>query len=335
VVLELMEGNLNEYFDSSDYNIKESNQLCEDVIKGLRHLHWQDILHRDLTPGNILYKTHPKLCLRIADFGLSRHIGSTSIPTVHSTNAGTRCWIAPEVITCKAGTNVYTKSSDIFVCGVVLHYILSKRKHPFAPNDCAEKSELEINNKTEANVIDGKIVGWDDSLCPESTHLVTKMLDSDESKRPTAAEALAHPLFWTKKKKNDFLIAVGNQKPEFKPRATRSPPLSAVEMDLETGFGTIVKFPKWDDPRYPHMPFIYSGITRNGSRYDTSSLVELVRFIRNAYAHVTEIISKPDLLLKDYVFLEYFPNLVIEVYKAVTTHRWDQTREEIKRAINQ
>jgi hypothetical protein len=133
-----------------------------------------------------------------------------------------------------------------------------------------------------------KLEGWDNSLCPEANHLIRKMLENDEGRRPrpTAAEAASHPLFWTKRKKIDLLIAVGNQKPEFTcPRAKRLFPLSAVETDLETSYSTLVKYVmKWDDPKYLHMPVIYSEMTKKRSPYDTFSLVELVRFIRNAYA---------------------------------------------------
>ena len=44
--------------------------LCKDIITGLEFLHEQNIFHRDLKPQNILYKEHPKLCLKYADFGL-------------------------------------------------------------------------------------------------------------------------------------------------------------------------------------------------------------------------------------------------------------------------
>jgi serine/threonine protein kinase len=331
VVLELMEGNLDEYLDST-YDMKESVTLCEDVVKGLEFLHGRNILHRDLKPTNILYKSYPKLCLKIADFGLSRRTDSTQpLTTVYGTNVGTRCWIAPEVLKSR---KEHSPFSDIFACGLVFHYIFSVKKHPFSPADCVGKGFFEVNNATENNILNDKMEGLDNSLSPEAALLVEKMLECDKSKRPSASEALVHPLFWSKKKKIDLLIAVGNQNPEFTcPRAKRSPPLSAVEMDLENGFGTILKFPKWDDPRNKHMPDNYSEKTKQTSPYDTFSLVELVRFIRNAYAHVTET-SQPNLLLKDFVFLEYFPNLVTEVFKAVTTHGWDQTRDEVITVIN-
>ena len=147
----------------------------------LQFLHEQKILHRDLKPQNILYKVHPKLCLKIADFGLSRTVDS-ECTTVYGTLAGTRWWIAPEVLRCKKhGVDPisFAQTSDVFSCGIPLHYILSARKHPFNPADCASKNELQVSHETEANIMNDKMDGWDNSLCPEATHLVKKMLENN------------------------------------------------------------------------------------------------------------------------------------------------------------
>jgi hypothetical protein len=85
------------------------------------------------------------------------------------------------------------------------------------------------------------------------------------------------------------------------------------------------------------MPAIYTEMVKKRKwPYDTYSVIELLRFIRNAIAHVSQD-KRPTpirkLLLENFVFLDYFPNLVMEVFKVVTTQGWDQTREEIVYAI--
>ena len=177
-------------------------------------MHRQKILHRDLKPHNILYKVHPKTCLKIADFGLSRIIDSVST-TVYGTVASTRCWIASEVLTSKTDSvekNRFEPASDMFSCGILLHYILSGQKYPFNPTDYASKSELQVSGETEVNIMNGKMDCWDNSLPPEATHLVKRMLENKEKDRPNAEEALEHPVFSSKGKKVDFIEAVGNQK---------------------------------------------------------------------------------------------------------------------------
>ena len=204
----------------------------------------------------------------IADFGLSRRVDSTGSISVYSTNVGTRCWIAPEVL--KAPKD-YSKPSDIFSCGLLLHYILAIKKHPFAtPSAGGPKLSLLQTHETEANLIANRMEGWDESICSEARHLVKKMLDVEGSIRPTAADTSEHPLFWTKKKKIDVLTSVANQ-PEFEcPRHKRTS-LTAVETDLETNFSTIVVHPTWDDdPANLHMPAIYTEMKKHKT-YNTSS----------------------------------------------------------------
>ncbi|KAK3747914.1 hypothetical protein QZH41_000188 [Actinostola sp. cb2023] len=336
IVLELMEGHLDDYLMnvSFDHDALESTPLCKDVVMGLKYLHEhkpKSILHRDLKPGNILYKTHPKLCFKIADFGLSSPIDGASKTTVLGTNVGTRCWIAPEVI--RSTNHQHSMSSDVFACGLILHYILSSQKHPFNPADCKdkhgkEKSAILIDHEIQQNMLNNNMEGWNNCLSPEATHLVKQMLD--ETQRPSAADALNHPMFWSNKKKMDFLSAVGNQQ-EIKCPVIGH--LNAVETDLEATFPTIVKHTTWNDAMYTHMPDIHYDMTQpivktgkkgklytvSPKKYNTGSVVELIRFIRNAIAHASDA-SRPSLfskqILEDCVFLDEFPSLVLVVFKA-------------------
>ena len=164
------------------------------------------------------------------------------------------------------------------------------------------------------------------------------MLESNKYERPTAEVAANHPLFWLNEKKVNFLKAVGNQKKFECPRVKRDPPLTNVETDMEKGFGTTVTHGSWNSSKHNRMPEIYKTMTKGKGRrsgYDTSSAVELVRFIRNVYEHYKEktvntTIGIEQLLFEDFVFLKNFPALVMESYKAVTTHGWDKTRADIE-----
>ena len=85
------------------------------------------------------------------------------------------------------------------------------------------------------------------------------------------------------------------------------------------------------------MPNILAEMTRGRGRkhYDTRSAVELVRFIRNVYQHYKDncfVLPVPieQMLFNDFVFLGYFPDLVMEVYQVITTHGWDKSKDDIK-----
>ena len=337
--LELMEGSLEQFLDGSTIDTAEATHLCKDVVMGLQFLHKQQILRVDITPINILYKVHPKLCLKFADLGFSRTMYSECTRRCGAI-ADARCWIAPEVLKSKkygVDPTSFGQAADMFSCGLLLHYILSGQKHPFHPNNCANKTELQVSHETEANIMNGKMEGWDDSLFPEATHLVKEMLESNENNRPSAAKALEHPLFWSNEEKVDFLEVVGNQKEFECPRSKRHhSSLTQVEQDLEKRFSIVVKHKDWN--RSTDMNKIYHEMKRR-RKYRTSSAVELVRFIRNTYVHYrdnTFPTPKPieEMLFNDFVFLKCFPDLVIEVYKPVTTYGWDKTRDDIKCFLN-
>ena len=349
IILELMEGNLEDFLKKCSFDVAKATLMCKDIVEGLNFLHEQGIVHRDLKPENILYKLHPEMCLKIADFGLSRATSSTST-TVYGSQVGTRCWMAPEVLkaTTRDERNIFDPLSDIFSCGLLLHYIFSRQKHPFNLLDCVNKSVPLVINETEANIMSGEKKGWDNSLHPEASHLIKRMLESNVNDRPAAKQARDHPLFWSNKKKIAFLKAVGNQKeiecPRVKrklPHVTSKLPLTQVESDLDNGFGTVFKHSSWDSLKYKNMPDIYKAMTTTGKgrrSYDTSSAVELVRFVRNVYEHYRENtfgtpVQIEEMLFKNFAFLEYFPGLVMEIYKAVTTHGWDKTRGDIEYAM--
>ena len=320
IVLELMEGNLEEFFDENTVDTAEITHLCKDVVMGLQFLHERKIVHRDLKPQNILYKIHPKLCLKIADFGLSRAIDNT----VFSTIFGTRCWMAPEVFKPKpdsVGKNHYVTESDVFSCGLLVHYILSGKKHPFSPT-------LQLSQETvEDNVKNGKMEGWDESLCSEATDLIKRMLESNENDRPSAAEALEHPLFWSNKRKVNFLKAASDHK-KFR---------KAYDPNIEAALSKSMERGRWNNRQYRHMRELHTEMSAF-KNYRVRSVVDLIRLIRNVYAHSNEIslgecVEVDKLLFKDYVFFENFPDLVMEVYKYVIKHKLDEA-EEVKSAMD-
>ena len=330
VVQELMEGNLVEFLSGCITDAALATRLCKDVVLGLQFMHKEGILHRDLKPENILYKVHPKICLKIAGFGLSCTIGSVSTTSVFGTLVGSRCWMAPEVFTTVPNSvdkTPFAEESDVFSCGMILHYILSGGKHPFSPKHCTNKNALQISHETETNIMNSNMCGWDNALCPEATHLVKKMLERNESNRPSSAEALKHPLFWSNDKKVDFLFAV-SKNGKFRANHDR---------DIENALRKSKHRARWTNKAYKHMEAFHDEMS-GYRKYRVKSVVDLVRFIRNVYEHYKEnelrdYVEIERLLFTDYVFFNNFPHLVLEVYKYVTGHELDEA-PEIKRVMN-
>lgn len=334
IILELMEGTLEDLLKDPTENIYQANlstTLCQDVVRGLRFFHARDVLHRDIKPANILYKKSPRLCLKIADFGLSSNAAGETQSVMH-TNAGTRCWMAPELLQGPDKTG-HSFASDVFSCGLVLHYILTDKKHPFAPaTENTKRSAIEMQNETERNIMMHNS-NISDKILAEARHLIGIMLSKEKENRPIAGAIIGHPLFWSNKKKSQFLSAVGNQ-PEIQEPRHIVREHSSVEKELENALDSTFADEPWDFAVYPtYAEMTYTG---RGRRYITSSSIDLIRFIRNSLAHVSDPSRSTQFqqdILENFVFLKEFPSLLIEVYKAVMLSGWDTDRPEIKSVL--
>lgn len=98
-----------------------ARQLCD----GLAAAHAAGVIHRDLKPSNIMLEgSGPTLKAIITDFGVALNYEMDETIPATRDMAGTRGYIAPEVI----GGDSATPASDLYSLGVVLHEaILSYR----------------------------------------------------------------------------------------------------------------------------------------------------------------------------------------------------------------
>ena len=239
--------------------------------------------------------------------------------------------MAPELL---QGTPEMERSeaSDVFACGLVMYFILTGKKHPFAPPFTEGRSNIDVKNETERNIMSHKLT-LDDALSCESSHVITAMLQNEQTHRPDAAQILSHPLFWSKTKMSRFIESVGNQPEIQKPRHIVIS-LSPVEWQLEKTLGNEFDTSPWDSSIYEDYIEMTCGV--RGRRYDTCSAVELLRFMRNAYAHVSDAARSSRFkkrLLEEFVHFSVFPSMLMDVYNAVTAHGWDEEREEIRRVL--
>jgi len=124
IITEYMAGGNLEKFTTENFDILEENpylrlKIILNIVKGMRYLHgWNPpILHRDLTPRNILLDKH--FTAKVADFGLSRLKEEAKMTKA----VGYLPYQAPEVFK----GDRYTEMADIFSFGMILWFLFSGR----------------------------------------------------------------------------------------------------------------------------------------------------------------------------------------------------------------
>ncbi|MDI5975435.1 serine/threonine-protein kinase [Amycolatopsis magusensis] len=148
-------------------------RLGAQVASALAAAHELGIVHRDVTPGNILLGAGEQA--KIADFGISRAPGEATV-TAAGFIAGTPAYLAPEV----AGGAQATPASDVFSLGATLYAAL-EGKPPYGK----ERSTLAMLMRIVGGEIDpprrsGPLTG-----------ILLHMLSRNPADRPAMAQVHA------------------------------------------------------------------------------------------------------------------------------------------------
>lgn len=189
-----MEGTLDHYIiaefcdggslsdKSSGLLLRNFNIIVGGIISGLKYMHSNRIIHRDIKPDNILISGSK---IKIADFGLSYRLEENE--TLVYRPAGTPNYISPEIL---AETG-YLFETDIWSLGVLMYKILYKQV-PFI--DKTDKSlqrlyKLILNgiplyksyHNKERNDVFGEFIRGKEQL-------IRRILDKDPKTRITLDE---------------------------------------------------------------------------------------------------------------------------------------------------
>lgn len=233
----------------------DPSRVLRQLAEGLKYLHHFRIVHRDIKPHNMLIAyskkraidTFPRLV--ISDFGLCKTLPDNVSTLLGTTgNAGTAGWKAPELIfqpkesvngsqhsgrdsstggePGSTGTAGVKRAIDIFSLGCVFFYVLTRGQHPF-DDDEGWMQLRERNIKIgQANLTPLDLYG------PDTIDLVRWMLAPRPEDRPTAAQVLTHPFFWSAEERLEFL-SVASDRFDQEPRDGESEILTALENRAE------------------------------------------------------------------------------------------------------
>nr|DAD34305.1 TPA_asm: hypothetical protein HUJ06_004945 [Nelumbo nucifera] len=216
MVMEYMEHDLKGLMEAMKQPFSQSEVKCLmlQLLEGVKYLHDNWVLHRDLKTSNILFNNCGEL--KICDFGLSRQYGSPLKPYTHL--VVTLWYRAPELL---LGAKQYSTAIDMWSLGCIMAELLAKEplfngKTEFdqldkifrtlgTPNETIWPGFLKLPGvkvnfvKHQYNLLRKKFPATSFTGSPilseSGFDLLNKLLTYDPEKRITAEAALNHEWF--------------------------------------------------------------------------------------------------------------------------------------------
>ena len=124
-------GDLGKYLKKGPINMKKAVDLFNQIASGLKALHDQKIIHRDLKSNNILFKNDNNIV--IADLGSAKDFTRNIELTLHGEVIGTPHYMSPE----QFNSSSIDYRSDIYSLGILFYEMLTGEK-PFTGNNIME-----------------------------------------------------------------------------------------------------------------------------------------------------------------------------------------------------
>ena len=166
-------------------NWENKLSILYDVCCGLQYLHTRNppIIHRDLTPNNILLCSHFRA--KITDLGVAKVLHATDAKTL-TRNPGTNDFMPPESVASKP---VYGLPLDMFSFGGVVLYVCTQQWPQLPPlvdfdRDTGDRIVLKETERRQLYL--DEMIG----VYQDFESLVISCLDDNPTNRPLVAEAL-------------------------------------------------------------------------------------------------------------------------------------------------
>ena len=182
-------GTLHQHIDRKPCDVRFAAEIVETLARAIQHAHDQNIIHRDLKPSNILLHikdgTVDPNQLKVADFGLARHLNEENRLTATGFTAGTPPYMAPELFAIgqadQAGGSI-----DLYAMGIILYEMLTGRP-PFTGSQAEIIHQVLLHDPIPPRRLQPAIPRDLETIC-------LKCLRKDPRHRYTRAADLANDL---------------------------------------------------------------------------------------------------------------------------------------------
>ncbi|GAY58405.1 hypothetical protein CUMW_186770 [Citrus unshiu] len=160
-----------------EYHLKDSqvSAYTWQILNGLKYLHKQNVIHRDIKCANILVEANGSV--KLADFGLAKAIAMNDVKSCR----GSPFWMAPEVVNLK--NDGYGLTADIWSLGCTVLEMLTRRP-PYYPLEGIQ-ALFKIGR--------GELPPIPNSLSRDARDFILKCLQVNPNDRPTTAQLMEHP----------------------------------------------------------------------------------------------------------------------------------------------
>jgi len=166
-------------------------QIIAEVADALHYAHQQNIVHRDIKPGNLIFNPDTQQ-LKITDFGIARIVDSSNTQTGEI--LGSPIYLSPELLKGQKATG----ATDIYSLGVSFYQLLTGHV-PFNGDNVANVAYQIVNSKYKS------IRSHRAELPMSAVKIINKGMHKDPDKRFADAGEMAAEI--RKRLQHDFKLS--------------------------------------------------------------------------------------------------------------------------------